>query len=174
MGTGEFNAWGNPWWTSIPSNILVEKQPNFCPQPDHGSVTNGSYFPRVNAIQGIICKANLLRRGLNICYINLLCKVSAGAKLNESIWQRTSARCMLISCPSLDLLALANCIFLRSNFIFSKKRSKSFYLEHPLKPMGLVLHALFISWKKNNLVVDSNQLNFTLQELSFPCKSELK
>lgn len=39
--------------------------------------------------------------------------------------------------------------------------------------MEVVLHALFISWKKN-MVVDSNQLNFTLQELSFPGKSELK
>ena len=37
-------------------------------------------------------------------------------------------------------------VFLKSNFIFSKKRSKVFYFEGPLKPVGvLVVHVVFSS-----------------------------
>ena len=108
--------------------------------------------------------------------ISIRCaKCTAGAKSNGSIRRRTSARCVSISRTSLsfsrtlmDFSTLAkfdslkltetHCwlcgygwplFFLKSYFIFFKKRSKVFYFEGPPKPVGIVVHVVFFSWNNN-------------------------
>ena len=49
-----------------------------------------------------------------------------------------------------------------------------FHFEDPLKPVRVVLHDLFLSWKNNNMADDSDQLDCSLQELSLHGKSEFK
>ena len=55
-------------------------------------------------------------------------------------------------------------VFLKSNFIFSKKRSKVFYFEGPLKPVGVVVHVVFFSSNNSIVAVDSD-FHGSLQEL---------
>ena len=49
-----------------------------------------------------LIESSLLRRDLNVRFINPLCQMFAGAKSNGSIRRRTSARCMPISYTSLS------------------------------------------------------------------------
>ena len=97
-------------------------------------------------------KNSLIRRGSNVRYINPLCKVCEDAKSNGSIRRRT-CRVLVHPCRFLahrqicrlwlnltawnsqkntDNYVTTVCIsFFRSNFIFSKKRSKVFFFEGP-------------------------------------------
>ena len=64
-------------------------------------------------------------------------------------------------------------VFLKCNSIVSKKLSKVFYFEGPLKPVGVVVHLVFFPWNNNNVAVDS-EFHCSLQELYRHGKYEFK
>ena len=62
-------------------------------------------------------------------------------------------------------------VFLKANFIFSKKRSEVFYFEGPPETGGVSCHVVFFSWNNNNVAVDS-EFHCSLQELYLHGKYE--